>query len=114
MLSLREHVGLQLWKVALLVAALSDPHVQQVGVYGCVVSFQQSALDGLGCTDTHTAWLTSYSSVDKVIRDSGDKDEYRENWRTSCIQVGSVHQGLLSCLHTDRGEWNIHHWMTRN
>lgn len=79
MLSLCEHVGLQLWKVALLVATLSDPHVQQVGVYGCVVSLQQSALNGLGCTDTRTAWLTSNSSVDKVTHDSGDKDKYREN-----------------------------------
>lgn len=50
-LSLCEHVSLQLGEVALLVTTLADPHVQQVGVYGRVVSFQQSALDGLSCTD---------------------------------------------------------------
>lgn len=58
-LSLCEHVGLQLGEVSLLVAALADPHVQQVGVYGCVVGLQQPALYGLSCTHKHTHTVTS-------------------------------------------------------
>lgn len=39
-LSLCQHISLQLGEVALLVTTLANPHVQQVGVYRCVVSFQ--------------------------------------------------------------------------
>lgn len=51
-LSLCKHISLQLREVALLVTTLANPHVQQVGVYGCVVSLQQSALNSLSCGDT--------------------------------------------------------------
>lgn len=53
-LSMRQHVGLQLGEVALLVAALADPHVQQMGVDGRVVGLQQPSLDGLSFRETHT------------------------------------------------------------
>lgn len=53
-LSLCEHVRLQLGEVARLVTTLANPHVQQVGVYGRVVSLQQSALHGLSYTDKYT------------------------------------------------------------
>lgn len=49
-----ENIGLQLGKVARLVATLADPHVQEVRVYGGVVGLQQPALNGLSCTGAHT------------------------------------------------------------
>lgn len=48
-----KHICLQFRKVARLVTALTNPHVQQVGVYGCVISLQQSTLNGLSCGDKH-------------------------------------------------------------
>lgn len=53
-MSLRQHVGLQLGKVALLVPTLANPHVQQMRVYSCVVGLQQPSLNGLCCRETHT------------------------------------------------------------
>ena len=43
-----QHVGLQLGEEALLVLALADLHVQQVGVDGRVIDLHQPLLDGLG------------------------------------------------------------------
>lgn len=65
-LSLCEHIGLQLREVSRLVTTLADPHVQQVGVYGCVVGLQQSALSCLGCRDKHrldSSWLSAAKFV---------------------------------------------------
>lgn len=45
-----QHVGLQLGEEARLVAALTDPHVQQVREDGRVVDLHQPLLHGLSCT----------------------------------------------------------------
>lgn len=42
-----EHIGLQFGEESLLVFALTDLHVQQVWVDGCVVDLHQSLLNGL-------------------------------------------------------------------
>lgn len=50
-------------------------------MYGCVVSLQQSALNGLSCTDKHSNgyYPTGVSTVDKMSHESDDKDVSRED-----------------------------------
>ena len=43
-----KHVGLQLGEEAMLVLALANLHIQQMGVYGCVVYLHQTLFNCLG------------------------------------------------------------------
>lgn len=78
-LSLCEHVGLQLGEVALLMTTLADPHVQQVGVYGRVVGLQQPALNVLSFRDKHSGGSDpKWTKWVKMCHQSDNKDNSRE------------------------------------